>query len=316
MAADNGKVVYEKAICVKDLVVSLSGKEILKKLSFSVPKDSITGFLGPNGAGKTTAMRAILGLLPFCSGSIDLLGCKIPKEGTKARERIGAMIERPTLVDSLTAGDNLKYIGSIYKPVKESRIDHVLNLVDLSKEKNKKFSAFSTGMKQRLAIALCMLHEPEMMLLDEPTSGMDPAGRVHVREILTNIHKSEGTGIFLSSHLLDEIQKLCDYVVIIDEGKTVTETSISNLLLDNSEIYELRFSDGFSEKGLEAMRNMRDMISEIKERPTGFEIKIEKGTAAKVNMELNKASLPVEALIPLQSSLEDKFIKLTERKES
>ena len=301
------------AIKVVSLSKSFGKKKILDSLSFNVPNNAIAGFLGPNGAGKTTTLRMLLGLLPAPNGKIELLGHKIPEERTSALERIGAVIENPSFIDTMTAFENLFWFGSLYLPVDNKRIHEVIEMVGLKEAVNQKFGTFSTGMKQRLGVAFSLLHKPELLILDEPTSGMDPSGRYQMREILLNIHEKEKTSIFLSSHLLDEVQKLCNYVVIINKGKMITEGFVSDILASSEERYEIRVADELIDNAKSILEGAKNIVKTISLAPRGFVIDIENDTSHLINELLVKAGIKVQALIPLESSLEETFIKLTDK---
>ena len=301
------------AIKVVSLSKSFGKKKILDSLSFNVPNNAIAGFLGPNGAGKTTTLRMLLGLLPAPTNKIELLGHKIPEERTFALERIGAVVENPSFIDTMTAYENLYWFGSLYLPVANKRIHEVIEMVGLREATNQRFGTFSSGMKQRLGVAFSLLHKPELLILDEPTSGMDPAGRYQMREILLNIHEKEKTSIFLSSHLLDEVQKLCNYVVIINKGQMVTEGFVSEILASSEERYELRVADDSIDNAKNILEGAKNIVKSLTLAPRGFIIDIENDTSHMVNELLVKAGIKVQALIPLESSLEETFIKLTEK---
>ncbi len=301
------------AIKVTALSKSFGDKRILDYLNFNVPMNAIAGFLGPNGAGKTTTLRMILGLLPAPKGKIELLGHKIPSERTEALEKIGAVVENPSFIDTMTAYENLKWYGSLYKSVEKNRIYEVIEMVGLKEATNQKFGTFSSGMKQRLGVAFSLLHKPELLILDEPTSGMDPAGRVQMRDILLNIHENEKTSIFLSSHLLDEVQKLCNYVVIINKGRRITEGYVSEILASTEERYEIRVADEFVERAKGILDGAKNMVKSVSFAPRGFIVDLENNTSHLINEILVKAGIMIQALIPLESSLEETFIKLTNK---
>lgn len=301
------------AIKVTALHKMFGDKTVLDYLNFSVPKNAIAGFLGPNGAGKTTTLRMMLGLLPTPRDKIELLGHKLPGDRTSALERIGAVVENPSFIDTLSAYENLKWFGSLYKPVNYSRIHEVIDMVGLKEATNQNFGTFSTGMKQRLGVAFSLLHKPELLILDEPTSGMDPVGRVQMREILLNIHEKEKTSIFLSSHLLDEVQKLCNYVVIINKGRRLTEGYVSDILSSNEEHYEIRVSDDSIERTKNILEATQNIVKSITLAPRGFVVDLENDTSHLVNEILVKAGIKVQALIPLEQSLEETFMKLTNK---
>ena len=301
------------AIKVVSLSKSFGKKKILDSLSFNVPNNAIAGFLGPNGAGKTTTLRMLLGLLPAPTGKIELLGHKIPEERALALERIGAVVENPSFIDTMTAFENLYWFGSLYLPVEKNRIHEVIKLVGLKEAANQRFGTFSTGMKQRLGVAFSLLHKPELLILDEPTSGMDPSGRYQMREILLNIHEKEKTSIFLSSHLLDEVQKLCNYVVIINKGQMITEGFVSDILASSEERYEIRVADELIDSAKSILEGAENIVKTVNLAPRGFIVDIENDTSHLINELLVKAGIKVQALIPLESSLEETFIKLTEK---
>ena len=301
------------AIKVTALHKKFGDKTILDYLNFNVPKNSIAGFLGPNGAGKTTTLRMMLGLLPTPKNKIELLGHKIPEDRASALERIGAVVENPSFIDTLTAYENLKWFGSLYKTVDKNRIYEVIDMVGLKEATNQNFGTFSTGMKQRLGVAFSLLHDPELLILDEPTSGMDPAGRVQMREILLNIHEKEKTSIFLSSHLLDEVQKLCNYVVIINKGRRLTEGYVSDILSSKEERYEIRVFDEYIDRTKNILEAAQNIVKSITLAPRGFIVDLENDTSHQVNEILVKAGIKVQALIPLEQSLEETFMKLTNK---
>lgn len=300
------------AIKVTALNKSFGKSKILNDLTFTVPMNAIAGFLGPNGAGKTTTLRMLLGLLPAPKNKIELMGHKIPEDRTAALERIGAVVENPSFIETMTAFENLHWFGSLYIPVADARIHEVLEMVGLKDAINQKFGTFSSGMKQRFGVAFGLLHKPELLILDEPTSGMDPAGRVQMREILLNIHEKEKTSIFLSSHLLDEVQKLCNYVVIINKGHTIKEGYVSDILSNKQEQFEIRVADEQVEQTKAALEDMKNMVKSVNLSARGLVIDVENGKTPEINELLVKKGIKIQALIPLESSLEEAFIRLTD----
>lgn len=201
---------------------------ILKNLSLHVPLGSIYGFIGPNGAGKSTTMRLISGIYPDESKKVSVFGKSISEQVPFIFEKIGALVESPTLYLHLSGEDNLRYIATV-RNLGFDNIDPILELVDLLHAKKAKVKRYSLGMKQRLAIAMALLHDPELLLLDEPVNGLDPTGMIEIRELLVRINKEKGTTIFISSHLLGEIEKMCTHVGIIAKGEIKFEGSMSEL---------------------------------------------------------------------------------------
>ena len=196
----------------------LGKREILRDVSFTVKQGDIFGYLGPNGAGKTTTIRILLGLLRPTSGKATILGEDVSRD--EARRKVGFVLESDGLYDNKTAEENLWYYARIYGMAKPAeRIDRILNLVELWDRAKDKVGTYSKGMRQRLALARAMTHNPELLVLDEPTAGVDPSGQIEVREVILNMAHKEGRTIFLSSHNLDELQRICNRIALIDRGE-------------------------------------------------------------------------------------------------
>lgn len=206
------------AIETKDLCYSFAYKKnVVDRLSLQVPEGSIFGFLGPNGAGKTTTMRLLTGLLRTEDDNIFLNGQSLKKSVPQIFESIGTLIETPSLYLHLSAIDNLKIITTLRRLPTDS-IKKMLAIVGLEKDAKRKVKEYSLGMKQRLAIAMALLPDPKMILLDEPANGLDPAGIIEIRELLIRLNREEGKTVFVSSHILSEVEKMCTHVGIIHKG--------------------------------------------------------------------------------------------------
>lgn len=227
----------EFLIQTKNLNFQFNNKrKILENLSLNIPKGSIYGFLGPNGAGKSTTMRLITGLLNEQQNEcIYLFGETLSQQLPQVFKRIGSIIETPTLYLHLSGYDNLKLIATIQE-VSNSKIQEILELVELSKFQKQKAKQYSLGMKQRLAIGMALLNDPELLILDEPVNGLDPQGIIEVRQLLKKLNKEKGITIFISSHLLSEIEKTCTHVGIINQGKLLFEGSLDDLGNKNKNI--------------------------------------------------------------------------------
>ncbi|WP_177765822.1 ABC transporter ATP-binding protein [Flavobacterium sp. I3-2] len=211
-------------------------RKILENLSLNIPKGSIYGFLGPNGAGKSTTMRLITGLInEQNTASIYLFGQPLQKQLPEVFKKIGSIIETPTLYLHLSGYNNLKLIATIQN-VSESKIQEMLELVGLAKFQKQKAKQYSLGMKQRLAIGMALLNDPELLILDEPVNGLDPQGIVEIRELIKRINKEKGITILISSHLLNEIEKTCTHLAIINQGKLMFEGSMADLSLKNKNV--------------------------------------------------------------------------------
>ncbi len=219
------------------------GTKILNNLSIEVPRGSIFGFLGANGAGKTTTIRILLGLCKADSGQIFIDGKPFSNTNYLQYKNIGAMIEEPSLYGHLSGKENLQFLSKYYD-IKPNRIEEVLQMVSLTEAQNKKVKNYSLGMKQRLGIAQSILHNPEILILDEPLNGLDPRGIKEIRELLFKL-RNEGKTIFISSHLLSEVEKSCDYFCIIDQGTQVFSEKVSNMqrMLSQNIEYQIECSD-------------------------------------------------------------------------
>ena len=206
------------AIRLEGISKQLGEREILRNLSFTVKQGDIFGYLGPNGAGKTTTIRILLGLLKPNSGKATILGEDVSRD--QARRKVGFVLESDGLYDNKTAEENLWYYARIYGMAEPAeRIDRILNLVELRDRAKDKVGTYSKGMRQRLALARAMTHNSELLVLDEPTAGVDPSGQIEVREVILNMAYREGKTIFLSSHNLGEVQRICNRIALIDRGE-------------------------------------------------------------------------------------------------
>jgi lantibiotic transport system ATP-binding protein len=201
---------------------------VIDNVQMQVPQGSIYGFLGPNGAGKTTTLRLVLGLLKKQQGEIKIFGQSFAKNRIDILRKVGSLIESPSLYGHLTALENLQLLQKVYQ-CPQNNIPKVLNLVGLANTGKKKTSQFSLGMKQRLSIAIALLHDPTLLILDEPTNGLDPSGIIEMRELLKKLNEEKGITIIISSHLLSEIEKLVTHIGIISKGKMMFQGTLDEL---------------------------------------------------------------------------------------
>jgi len=205
-------------ISIENVKKILGNREVLKGISFTVEMGDIFGYLGPNGAGKTTTIRILLGLLQANSGKLDILGQDINLSET--RRKIGFVLDSDGLYDTMTAEENLLYYSQIYGLSKAGeRFDKLLGMMGLGDRSKDKVGTYSRGMRQRLALARALVHDPEVLILDEPTAGVDPSGQIEIRQIMLNIVRKENKTIFLSSHNLGEVQRICNRIALIDRGE-------------------------------------------------------------------------------------------------
>src|SRR5436190_234998 len=242
--------------CVEthNLVFRFSKEEIvLNDINLAVGEGTIYGFLGPNGAGKTTTLKLVLGLLEKQQGEILVFGKPFKENRIEILKKIGSLIESPSLYGHLTARDNLRVLQAIYQCPK-SRIDEVLAMVGLPNTGKKKAHQFSLGMKQRLSIAIALLHSPSLLILDEPTNGLDPNGIIEMRELLKRLNSEYGITILVSSHLLAEIEKLVTHVGIIHKGRMMFQGTLENLIDKQHETGLIAFETSDSAQTAQVLR--------------------------------------------------------------
>jgi ABC-2 type transport system ATP-binding protein len=206
-------------ISVWNVSKSIGKREIIKDISFEVKEGEVFGFLGKNGAGKSTTIRMMTGLIAADKGSIKVLGHDVRTGLVKALERVGVVVENPVFYSGLTGRENLMNVARMYGNVPQGRIEDIVEMVGLKDRIDDKVKKYSLGMKQRLAIGQALLCDPWLLILDEPTNGLDPLGIVLCRNIIHKVCRENGTAVFVSSHLLSEIQQVCDRVAIIDKGR-------------------------------------------------------------------------------------------------
>ena len=212
----------------ENLNKKIGKKDILKNVSLQIQESDILGFIGPNGAGKTTTIKLILGLQKINSGKVKINGFDIEKQFEKAIERVGTIVENPDLYMYMTGLDNLKMNAKLYKNVDNKRIEEVVKLVGLENRIKDKVSKYSLGMRQRLGIAQAILHKPNLLILDEPTNGLDPEGIKQLRDILTKLANEEKMGILISSHNLAELESFCNKVTIIQNGEIIETSTLKD----------------------------------------------------------------------------------------
>ncbi|OIK10291.1 ABC transporter ATP-binding protein [Bacillus sp. MUM 13] len=217
-------------LSVKNLKKTIGKHEIIKGVSFQLLEGEVFGFLGPNGAGKTTTIRMLVGLIKPTSGSIEICGYNVKRQFTKAMEQMGCIVENPELYPYLSGWDNLLHFARMLPGIGEERIREVTELVELTDRIHDRVKTYSLGMRQRLGIAQALLNSPKVLILDEPTNGLDPAGIREMRLFIRALAKKEGLSVLVSSHLLSEIQLLCDRVAIISQGEIIKEDTVGNLL--------------------------------------------------------------------------------------
>jgi ABC-2 type transport system ATP-binding protein len=288
-----------------DLVHKFSENETaLNRINLQVIENTIYGFLGPNGAGKTTTLRLILGLLKKQLGEISVFGKSFEKNRVETLRKIGSMIESPSLYGHLTAIENLKILQKVYRcPAR--RIEETLELVGLAQTKNKKASQFSLGMKQRLGIASALLHNPSLLILDEPTNGLDPNGILEIRELLQNLNQNHGITILISSHLLSEIEKLVTHVGIINRGNLLFQGTLAELVGKQWQSSFIIFETSDDLKSSQII-NSFGVTSRIEGGKISTPI-LERETIAQINRKLVQSGVEVYQVSRIENDLERIF---------
>ena len=274
------------------------------QLSLRVPRGGVFGFLGPNGSGKTTTMGMLLGLVQSTSGQARIFGDSVGRSDTL--RRIGAMVESPTFYPYLSGRANLRYFQGIGRRGSPADIDRLLELVDLGKRADSKFATYSLGMKQRLGIACALLGEPDLVFLDEPTNGLDPAGVVEVRELIRDLGKG-GRTIVLSSHLLAETELVCDHVAVLAKGKLVVQGTIKELLHEKDSFW-LGTTDDL------AAARLLGTLPAVEKVTTGageLVVTAPPERAAEITRALAGAGIYVTKLVPIRHTLESFFMDVT-----
>lgn len=285
-------------------------KTDIEALNLKVPESSIYGFLGPNGSGKTTTIRLILGLLKKQAGDIQLFGEEFSENRLKSLSKIGALIENPSLYGHLTAKENLKIIANYRGNVSKERIDEVLDIVNLSYAQNKKVKAFSLGMKQRLGIAITLLDQPDLLILDEPTNGLDPKGIIEMRELIKGLNEKYGTTIFISSHLLSEIERTCSHVGIIRHGKILFQDTVKALKASQNEKLEIELETNNSDLSKQVAKEMHLESFSIDEDIVNILVGSKK-TIPRLIDELRKQGIGIYQ-VRIKDNLEELFLSITE----
>jgi len=280
-------------------------------INLCVEKGSIYGFLGPNGAGKTTTLRLLLSLLKKQQGSIELFGKEFQQHRIECLKKIGSLIEQPSLYGHLTAKENLSIYRKIYGAPQKS-IDHVLQLVGLEGTGQKKAKQFSLGMKQRLSVAIALLHGPELLILDEPTNGLDPNGIIETRELIKKLNREKGVTIIVSSHILAEVERMATHVGIIHKGKLLFQGSLNELQNMKSRKSFLQIDTSNNDAAVQLL------AKHGAETKNGFIVLPfkEKAITAAINRKLVEQNIDVHLLQPQQTDLEQLFIHITSNNNS
>jgi ABC-2 type transport system ATP-binding protein len=291
--------------------VAVNGVELL------VPRGSAFGYLGPNGAGKTTLIRVLLGLTHADAGTMSLLGHSVPRHRDEALARVGAIVDEPRFHAHLTGRQNLQVLAAAREPAASRRIAASLERVGILHRADDKVSTYSMGMRQRLGVAACLIGNPDLLILDEPMNGLDPAGMQDMRQMIGSL-VAEGRTVVLSSHLLDEVERTCDAVAIVDRGSVVRQGPIAELLAGSSVTLQVGCSDPVRASALISATNIGAADeAAVTADPTGLTVILAAGTGhdaiAEINRVLVEGGISVYRLQVVQASLESWFLQVTTR---
>ena len=294
----------ENILECRSLCKNFGKKQILKDVSFEIKEGDILGFIGPNGAGKTTTIKLILGLQSITSGKVYINGYNVEKEFTKAIEKVGAIVENPDMYMYMSGYDNLKLVSNMYKGIGTKRIDEVVKLVKLENRINDKVSKYSLGMRQRLGIAQAILHKPNLLILDEPTNGLDPEGIKEMRELLVSLAKNEKMAILISSHNLAELDNFCNKVCIIKNGEIIETSEISAIKKDID--HEQFIIEIENTKGINKIYKEAEIVND-----RVFKINIKKENVPDLVEDMLKNNIKIYGIKEDEKSLEDAFFERT-----
>ncbi len=285
---------------------TIKKKTIVDNISLTVNSGEIVGFLGPNGAGKTTTIKMIMGLFNITSGNISVCGHNVKTDFENAMKNVGSIVENPDLYKYLTGRQNLKYLAQFYGPKAVESIDSAIELVKMKDRIDTKVKTYSLGMRQRVGLAQALLHMPPLLILDEPTNGLDPIGIKELRELLKSLSQNAGTGVFISSHLLSEMELMCDRIYVIDNGVIIGEKAVGQT--ENDDVYQYTFVTDNNELVLNKFKEMGTNCDLL---PEGVNIVMKNEEMPKIIRGLVNMGVNIYAVNRAQRSLEHDFITMT-----
>ncbi|MGC8228587.1 ABC transporter ATP-binding protein [Pseudobacillus badius] len=298
---------------LKNVSKVIKGKRIIDSLSFTIQAGEVFGFLGPNGAGKTTTIRMIVGLMKLSEGDIVICGHSIQKNFEKAVSNIGAIVENPEMYKFLTGYQNLQQYARMQKGITKERIAEVVQLVGLGDRIHDKVKTYSLGMRQRLGIAQSLLHSPKVLILDEPTNGLDPAGIKEIRQYIRDLAEKEKMAVIVSSHLLSEMEMMCDRIGIIQKGRLIHVQSVRDWVDDGREVYSIEVEHVDT-----AAKLMTASFPDIRVKIAGSSLSVEAGKEQipDIISLLVSKNMRVYEVKQLSKTLEEKFLEITEKQEA
>jgi len=305
-----------EVIDVQNLTKMFNGQVVLNGIDFQVREGEVFGYLGPNGAGKTTTMRIILGVLKPTSGKALVFGKELGDNGD-LRKRVGVLLENDGLYEQLSAYENLNYYAQLYTVSnRDEKIKNLLNFVGLSDRKNNKVGTYSKGMKRKLALARAIIHDPDVLCLDEPSAGLDPEAQVMVRDLILQLSRRKGITVFLNSHNLDEVQRICSKIAILQRGEIKAYDTVKNLSIKFSEpVLEIILSDGRDvEKALDLLNSLA-YVSNCERDGLRITAIVKDEKSSTILDMLVKNGIKIEEVKKVTKSLEDVYLDIAKRSE-
>ncbi|MBU8879508.1 ABC transporter ATP-binding protein [Bacillus sp. FJAT-29790] len=297
---------------IQNVSKTIKGRTIIDSVSFDVRKGEVFGFLGPNGAGKTTTIRMMVGLIGMTSGDIKILGHSIKADFEKAITHVGAIVENPEMYKFLSGYQNLKHFARMSKGISKEKIDETVELVGLTDRIHDKVKTYSLGMRQRLGLAQCLLHDPKILILDEPTNGLDPAGIREIRDHVRKLAREKEMAVIVSSHLLSEMEMMCDRIGIIQNGRLIDVQLISDFVQGNEKNYEVEVDN--KEKAMQIIKKTnpeaRVLLTE-----NGIALPLVKEQVPVIVKELVNTEISIYGIKEVTKTLEDRFLEVTSEKE-
>ena len=297
---------------VENLTKVIKKKTIVESLNFVVNSGEIVGFLGPNGAGKTTTIKMIMGLFKITAGDVYVCSENIKTNFEDAMKNVGGIVENPDLYKKMTGRQNLKYFASMYEGITDDDIAQVVDLVKMSQRIDDKIKTYSLGMRQRVGIAQAILHKPKLLVLDEPTNGLDPLGIKELRDLLKYLAKEAGTGVLVSSHLLSEMELMCDRIYVIDDGKIIGERTIGKNEEEEVNDLENVYSYSFSTSNDTEIYSMfKKMEANCDMKPGIVTLVMKKKHIPNIIKKIVDKGIDIYCVNQSKRSLEEEFLSMT-----
>ena len=299
----------EPIVELKSVTKVIRGRTIIDDISFVVNKGEVFGFLGPNGAGKTTTIRMMVGLMGITSGDITIAGASIKKHFTEAVGHVGAIVENPEMYKFMSGYENLVHFSRMINGVAKEKINEVARLVGLTERIHDKVKTYSLGMRQRLGLAQCLLHDPEVLILDEPTNGLDPAGIREIRDYLRLLAREKNMAVIVSSHLLSEMEMMCDRIGIIQNGRLVDVQLVEEFIHGADSVYE--FEAIPNDTAISVLQNQGRRVTTSRK---GITVHLKREEVPAAVKELIAADVQIFGIKEATKTLEDRFLEVTSEK--